>query len=441
MVARIDPEVDHQPRQHRQRAAGRERVDRERRDDSDKRQRERNAGEHDAARRLEAALHVGLLLVQDDVGEVHHRVGHARGEHGHVQEDVAVLHDGGQQKRDRAQNEQRDERRLARAGDGQELRQVTRAGQRERLTRAAEHGGEERCDQAGQPGVIDEHRERPLADLVEGLDQRCGCAAGELGARAAGREEQDERARHHQHQHRADDALRHVALRVGGFLGRQRHALDREEQPDAERQRREHAGDAEGQKRRTPFDRRGHVEQVGHLEVRRDAEEERDERDDRDGCDAEDDLERLADADEVDADEHDEERGDDGRGGHVGEQPELMHVSGDERRDGRRADRVFDQDGEAGQRAADLAHRAPREAIARARRRHRRRHLGESQHHEQIHRTHYQKRDEHPEPSAIADAVVPSREVARDDVGDAQAHEQNPAHSALLQGPFLEVFL
>ena len=51
----------------------------------------------------------------------------------------------------------------------------------------------------------------------------------------------------------------------------------------------------------------GDVEQVRHIEMRRDADEERDERHHGDRRDAEHDFERLAHADQVDADEHDEE--------------------------------------------------------------------------------------------------------------------------------------
>ena len=39
--------------------------------------------------------------------------------------------------------------------------------------------------------------------------------------------------------------LRHVALGIDGFLGRQRQLLDGEEQPHGERQRGEHAVNAE----------------------------------------------------------------------------------------------------------------------------------------------------------------------------------------------------
>ena len=46
-------------------------------------------------------------------------------------------------------------------------------------------------------------------------------------------------------QHAEDEPLRHVALRIDGLLGGERQLLDREEQPDREGQRREHAAEAE----------------------------------------------------------------------------------------------------------------------------------------------------------------------------------------------------
>ena len=174
--------------------------------------------------------------------------------------------------------------------------------------------------------------------------------------------------------------------------------------------------------------------------MRRHAHKEGDERNHGDGRDAEHDLQRLASAKKVDAHEHDKEEGDDGLSGDARQQVQRLHVGGDESGDRRRADGVFDQDGEARQRAADLAHGTTGKPVAGSRRGHGRGHLSQAEHHEQVHRAHHDEGDDHSEPAAIGDAEVPTREVAGDDVGNAQTHEQNPAHRALFQGAPFEIF-
>jgi len=68
-----------------------------------------------------------------------------------------------------------------------------------------------------------------------------------IGRADAGVQERDQERRDHEGRHPVDEPLGHVRFRVIGLLRRERQLLDREEQPDRERQSRERAADAERQ--------------------------------------------------------------------------------------------------------------------------------------------------------------------------------------------------
>jgi hypothetical protein len=75
---------------------------------------------------------------------------------GDVDEQRAVLGDGGEQEADQAGDDQCEVRRLAGAGPGQPARQVAGPRQGEQLPRVGEDDREEAGDQAGQADVVDE---------------------------------------------------------------------------------------------------------------------------------------------------------------------------------------------------------------------------------------------------------------------------------------------
>ena len=151
-----------------------------------------------------------------------------------------------------------------------------------------------------------------------------------------------------------DDALGHVLLGVGRFLGGQRNTLDGQEEPDAVDQGGQDPADAHGQESAGSDGAvRDDVKEFGGVELRQQPDDDRNEGDDGHRGDREHDLERLADAAEMDADE--EHIGNQVHGPGIGqaEQPQRLDVTADERGDGRRRDGVFDQDGDAGGVAAE----------------------------------------------------------------------------------------
>ncbi len=271
----------------------------------------------------------------------------------------------------------------------QRAREVARAREGEELARVGVDDREEARDQAGEAGVVDELAdERALAVCgVGGQRQRVVGVHDRLRAGAARRQREDQRREHEQDQHRDDDAPGHVALGVARLLGGERHALDREEEPDAVDERAEHAGVAERQEvagaglARVGLD----VGQVRRAELGDHPEHEDDERDDRQRRDREHHLERLADADQVHADEDGVEEEVQRPAGGDAEDVQRLDVAADEHDDRRRRDRVLDEDRRAGEKAAPRAHRPARERVAAARGRHRRRHLRQREDHARVH--------------------------------------------------------
>ena len=135
-------------------------------------------------------------------------------------------------------------------GDRQKTREVAGARQRIDLSSLGEQDGVEGSD---QPDAGDQ-RQRLGHSLAEGgakaVEQRF---AREAELETAGRdrriEPQDQAGGDEEGEKARDDAARHVAAGVDGFLGRQRELLDGEEQPDREGQGGERALDAERQQR------------------------------------------------------------------------------------------------------------------------------------------------------------------------------------------------
>ena len=155
-----------------------------------------------------------------------------------------------------------------------------------------------------------------------------------------------------------------------------------------------------------------------------------------DGGDDEHQLQRLADAEDMDADEDDVE----GEIDHPAADAEQRFAIGaDEYGDGRRRDGVFDEDRRAGEKAAQRAECGAGKTVAAARGRDHRGQLGQRETHAQVHGRHQQRGDEQPAPTTLGEAEVPAGIVAGDDVGDAEADQQHPAGGAFLQFAFLEI--
>ena len=228
-----------------------------------------------------------------------------------------------------------------------------------------------------------------------------------------------------------------------GLLGRERDALDRQEEPDRVREGGPDADVAERQElrvaRRGPV--RRDVRQVRRVELRDHPQDEDDQRDGGDRGDDEDQLERLADAVEVDADEDGVEEQEHRPAARDPEEPERLDVAADEHGDRGGRDHVLDEDRRAGGEAPERAERTAREGVAAARGRQRRGHLGQAEDHAGVHRRHQHRGDQQAAPAALGQAEVPAREVARDDVGDAQAGQQHPAGRAALELALLEIAL
>ena len=141
---------------------------------------------------------------------------------------------------------------------------------------AAEYRREERSNQAGQTSVVHERRKRTFANFIQCVNQRSSCSAGELSASTACSKEQNQSARNHEGQHCTDNTLWHVLLWICRFFRCQGNALNSEEQPNTKWESRNHTGNTERQKCRTPIYGRGDIEEIRHFEVRRNANNESD---------------------------------------------------------------------------------------------------------------------------------------------------------------------
>ncbi len=249
-----------------------------------------------------------------------------------------------------------------------------------------------------------------------------------LGPGGARHHEEHQGREDEQQAHRHDDAPRHVALGVAGLLGRERHTLDGQEEPDAVDQRGHGARDAVGQEAARHHRAVGvDVEELAGGELRSQADDRGDEGDDGDRGDAEHQLERLADAVQVHPDEH-------GVGDRVDqpavgqpEQAQGLDVAADEHRDRGGRDGVLDQHGHAGREAADRAQGPASEAVAGAGDGKGGGHLGQAEDHAGVHHTHQHGGDQQAAPAALVEPEVPAREVAGDHVADAETRQQDPA--------------
>jgi hypothetical protein len=233
--------------------------------------------------------------------------------------------------------------------------------------------------------------------------------------------EQDERRRDQQEHHRGDDPARHVLLRVARLLGRQRDALDGEEEPDAVDEGSQHARVPERQEVAGPggVGRRDR-QQVVEAELRDHRADEDHQRGHRDAGDEEGQLQRLTHAVQVHADE-DRVAGEVHRpAAGQPEQAERLDVAADEHHDRGRRDGVLDEDRGAGGEPAERPEGAGGRSRSRRRDRQRGGHLGQAEDHRGVHGRHQDGGDQQTAPAALGQAEVPAREVARDDVRDAE---------------------
>lgn len=258
-----------------------------------------------------------------------------------------------------------------------------------------------------------------------------------MAPRAARADHQDQQGEAQQHQHGADQAAGQVAFGVLGFFRGQRHAFDRQEEPDGVGNRRPHADITERQEAAGAHglgDR--DVQQVGDGEVRHHRHQEHAQGQGGDGGDDEHQLQRLADPEDVDGDEHDVERQVD----HPAADPEQrLAIGADKHRDCRRGDGVFDEDRGPGEKAAPGAEGAAGKTVAAAGGGDHRGQFGQGKAHAQVHGGHQQGGEEHAAPAALGQAEVPAGIVAGDDVGHTQAHQQDPACRAFFQFALLEI--
>jgi hypothetical protein len=120
---------------------------------------------------------------------------------------------------------------------------------------------------------------------------------------------------------------------------------------------------------------------------------------------------------------------------------ERLDVAGDEGRDRCRSHRVLDEDRHACGESAQWAERSAGEAVAGAGSRQSGGEFGEAEYHAHVHESHEEEGDEQAAPAAFGQPEVPAGEVSGDDVGDAEAREEDPAGRALLQLSLFEVVL
>ncbi len=119
---------------------------------------------------------------------------------------------------------------------------------------------------------------------------------------------------------------------------------------------------------------------------------------------------------------------------------QRLAIRADEHGNRRRGDGVLDQDRRAREKPAPRPECAAGKAIAAACGGDHRGQLGEGKTHAQVHRGHQQRGQEHPAPAALGQAEVPAGVVTGNDIGHAQAHQQDPACRAFFQFALLEIF-
>ena len=118
------------------------------------------------------------------------------------------------------EEQQRDPRHLATAGDRQRAREVPRARQCEELARVGEDDREEAGDQAEQADPVDEVGHAAAGvDRDKRVDRRVARAHDRGRAAAARSEGQHQRGEDEQHAHAGDQAARHVLLGIARLLG------------------------------------------------------------------------------------------------------------------------------------------------------------------------------------------------------------------------------
>lgn len=179
-------------------------------------------------RRFIGALQLGLAQPQHDVAGGHERVGQGRANHRHAEDQIARP----AERDDESHNARRNEgpgRGLAAAGQRQGAGQIAGPRQSEHEPAVAEYDREERGHQPGQREAVDDCCQRIAATGPQCIHQRHATGPDGLRARCTGQQHHDQYGGAHQEQHRYDDAARHVASRVLGFLRPQGHAFDRQE--------------------------------------------------------------------------------------------------------------------------------------------------------------------------------------------------------------------
>src|SRR5215203_3610285 len=128
------------------------------------------------------------------------------------------------------------------AGYREPPRKITRPRERVYLARVGEYERVEPRDQTTDADDVDESKQSILAAVGEGRSDRVGkrrvrcldCSR----APTTRSEDEDETRKGQQGKHGDDQSPGHVPCRITGLLGRERQALDAQEEPDRVRKRR-----------------------------------------------------------------------------------------------------------------------------------------------------------------------------------------------------------
>src|ERR671919_1902468 len=348
--------------------------------------------------------------------------------------------------------------------DREELRKVPGARQRERVPAVGVDDCEEARDQTDQSEQRQQLRGEALAeDADETVEQgRSGDTDGAGTAADPAVQEEDERARQYQRVQPPDRSLGDVTPRVHRLLGRERNLLDRQVEPDRERQRFEDPADAVREERPASFREQlvrrlrrrrpvlRDVEPQARVEVSADQRRDVEDAEDRERQDRDRDGEphRRLDADDVDPDEDDvEESPPDGlavppwiAGDVEDRHDEGLHQQTHRADDDRGCDHVLHVLGETGKEPAPRAHRRPRERVRAARVWEGRRHLGDAVTEAVVHDGDENRRDDQAPEARRRQAEVPAVVVAGDDGADAERPE-HPHTGMPPEAPLLEVLL
>src|SRR5215213_4768459 len=397
----------------------------------------------DAAWRLGGTLEFRFSVAPDDVREHHQDVGDRRSEDGYNDEQGASFDAAKrEQKADDTRHDQCYPRHVAAAGYREPPRKVPSPREREDLARVGVDERVEARDQTRDADDVDESKQGVLATVGAGRGNRVGkrrIRCLDLSrATTTGSEDEDEGRKGQQGEHGDDQSSRHIPCGVAGLLGRERQALDAQEEPDRVRERRPDAQIPQREESaRAGGVLGGDVEQVRRIEVRDHPDHEHDDRHYGRRGDDEHYLQSLTSAIQQHPYKDRVEEKIDQRSAKT---DQRLYVPSDKGGDGSRGYRHLDHDSRAREESSPHPHGPPGETVAGPGDRDGGREFGQGEDHGSVHSGREDRGDEQPTPPALREPEFPAPNLPGDDVCHPESRQEHPTRHPALQLAMLQVF-